>query len=111
MAEMQFILDATRKGFGVAKPYGDNEHYDVVVDSGGKLWRVQVKSTAATHHRGFSVRSSWRQLGAHLLAGAFVTRLVVWERQLAMRQKRTAPPSAGRHSRAWAAWRIARSLR
>jgi len=60
MAEMQFMLDAAQRGFGVAKPYGDNEHYDVVVDSGGRLWRVQVKSTASTHHRGFSVRSSWR---------------------------------------------------
>jgi len=60
MAEMQFMLDAAQRGFGVAKPYGDNEHYDVVVDSGKRLWRVQVKSTASTHHRGFSVRSSWR---------------------------------------------------
>jgi PD-(D/E)XK endonuclease len=68
MAEMQFMLDAARKGFGVAKPYGDNEHYDVVVDSGGKLWRVQVKSTAATHHRGFSVRSSWRTSGRRQVA-------------------------------------------
>jgi hypothetical protein len=60
MAEMLFMVEATRQGFGVAKPYGDNERYDLIVDVGRRLLRVQVKSTAARHHRGFAVRSSWR---------------------------------------------------
>jgi PD-(D/E)XK endonuclease len=60
LAEMQFMVRATRRGWGVAKPYGDNERYDFVVDAGGRLWKVQVKSTRAVHHRGFTVRSSWR---------------------------------------------------
>jgi hypothetical protein len=48
------------RGFVVAKPYGDNEKYDLIVDAGRRLWRVQVKSSAAKHHRGFAVRASWR---------------------------------------------------
>ena len=31
-------------GFGVAKPWGDSERYDFILDSGEKLWRVQLKS-------------------------------------------------------------------
>jgi len=59
LAEMQFMAAASR-GFAVAKPYGDNEKYDLILDAGHRLWRVQVKSSAARHHRGFAVRASWR---------------------------------------------------
>jgi PD-(D/E)XK nuclease superfamily protein len=31
-------------GFGVSKPWGHSDPYDLIVDSGRKLWRVQVKS-------------------------------------------------------------------
>jgi hypothetical protein len=54
------MVMVARIGFSVAKPYGDNLRYDLIVDPGGRLWRVQVKSTGARHHRGFAVRSSWR---------------------------------------------------
>jgi hypothetical protein len=60
LAEMQFMVAAAIRGFVVAKPYGDNEKYDLIVDVGRRLWRVQVKSSAAVHHRGFAVRASWR---------------------------------------------------
>jgi hypothetical protein len=76
LAELAFQYKAASLGFGVAKPYGDSERYDFILDSrnldsrnldsrnldsrnpdcpeqdspelepdGGKLWRVQVKST------------------------------------------------------------------
>ena len=45
LAEMAFTLKAAGLGFGVAKPYGDSESYDFILDSGVRLWRVQVKST------------------------------------------------------------------
>ena len=32
-------------GMGVLKPYGDSGRYDVAVESGGRILRVQVKST------------------------------------------------------------------
>jgi hypothetical protein len=45
VAELAFMLKAASLGFAVAKPYGDNQRYDFVVDVGGKLVRVQVKSS------------------------------------------------------------------
>jgi PD-(D/E)XK endonuclease len=60
LAEMRFMVEAARRGFAVAKPFGDNEHYDQLVDGGNRIWRVQVKLSGARHHRGFTVRSSWR---------------------------------------------------
>lgn len=44
MAEAAFLHKASRMGFGVSKPWGDSEPYDLIVDSGTRLWRVQVKS-------------------------------------------------------------------
>jgi hypothetical protein len=60
LTEMEFMVQAARRGLAVAKPYGDNEHYDIMVDAGHRVWRVQVKLSGARHHRGFTVRSSWR---------------------------------------------------
>ena len=31
-------------GIGVAKPWGDSDRYDFIIDAGGRLLRVQVKS-------------------------------------------------------------------
>ena len=44
-AEAAFLAKATSLGFGVAKTWGDSERYDFILDSGKKLWRVQVKSS------------------------------------------------------------------
>jgi hypothetical protein len=65
LAEMKFMLKAASLGMGVAKPYGDNERYDVLVDAGGRFRRVQVKSSGARHHRGFTVRACWRTSRGH----------------------------------------------
>jgi Pyruvate/2-oxoacid:ferredoxin oxidoreductase delta subunit len=35
----------TSLGFGVSKTWGDSERYDFILDSGKRLWRVQVKSS------------------------------------------------------------------
>jgi hypothetical protein len=43
-AEAAFLAKVAGLGFGVAKPWGDSDRYDFIVDAGGKLWRVQVKS-------------------------------------------------------------------
>lgn len=43
LAEMQLMLEATQKGHIVSKPYGDHR-YDLVIDSGKNLKRVQVKA-------------------------------------------------------------------
>ena len=44
-AEAAFLAKATSLGFGVAKTWGDSERYDFILDSGRRLWRVQVKSS------------------------------------------------------------------
>ena len=51
LAELRFWTEATRRGMIVSKPYGDSARYDFVVDCGGKLSRVQVKSSGS-HRRG-----------------------------------------------------------
>jgi len=44
-AELQFMAKAASYGLRIAKTWGDSARYDVVVEGGGRLLRVQVKST------------------------------------------------------------------
>ena len=44
MAEAAFLAVAAALGMCVAKPWGESSRYDLVVDTGRKLLRVQVKS-------------------------------------------------------------------
>jgi hypothetical protein len=55
LAELAFVLKAASLGFGVAKPHGENERYDFVVDSGQRLWKVQVKSSYRACRGGYQV--------------------------------------------------------
>jgi hypothetical protein len=43
--EMKFMVEATRRGLVVAKPFGESSRYDSAVESHGSFHRVQVKST------------------------------------------------------------------
>ena len=50
ISELAFALAAARHGFGISKPFGDSERYDIILDPGQpnsrpRLIRVQVKST------------------------------------------------------------------
>lgn len=55
-SEAAFLLKAESMGFRVAKPWGDSEKYDFILDSGERLWRVQLKSTEQIYRRGYSVQ-------------------------------------------------------
>jgi len=67
ISEMQFMIEASNRGFGVAKPIGDNERYDVILDRGRRrIWRVQVRGSGFVHQKGFSVRTSWRTSGKRM---------------------------------------------
>jgi hypothetical protein len=58
---MQFMIQASNRGFGVAKPYGNGERYDVILDAGRRrLLRVQVKGSGCWRQNGFSVDTCWR---------------------------------------------------
>jgi len=48
--EAAFLAKATMLGFPVLKPWGDSRPYDFAVESGRRLWKVQVK--CATSFRG-----------------------------------------------------------
>src|SRR5207253_10874164 len=41
ISEAAFVLRAHSLGFLVAKPWGDSEKYDFVLDAGSKLWRAE----------------------------------------------------------------------
>ena len=46
LVELKFYLKAMEEGFIVSKPFGDNTHYDFIIDCRGELSRVQIKSTS-----------------------------------------------------------------
>jgi PD-(D/E)XK endonuclease len=57
-AESVFLAKAVSMGFGVAKPWGDSERYDFILDSGEKLWRVQLKSAySGSKEGGYTVHA------------------------------------------------------
>jgi hypothetical protein len=56
-AEAQFLARACRLGFAVAKPWGDSARYDFLIDTGPRLWRMQVKSTRRFFNGRYCVKS------------------------------------------------------
>ena len=52
LGELAFILSASSKGLAVSKPFGDCRRYDLIVDSGRRLLRIQVKSLFRSVVRG-----------------------------------------------------------
>jgi hypothetical protein len=63
LSELAFVYKAESLGFGVAKPYGDSERYDFILDSGEHLWRVQVKSTSAKRYRSYQMNARRNNYG------------------------------------------------
>ena len=50
-AELLFMTRAAEHGLRVIKPWGDSSRYDLIVESGGRFLRVQVKSTKCRRDR------------------------------------------------------------
>ena len=46
LTELQCLAAFMAEGCGVSIPYGDNSKYDFVVDIGGKLFKIQVKTAS-----------------------------------------------------------------
>jgi len=55
-SEAAFLHKASELGFGVAKPWGDSERYDFILDNGRRLLRVQVKATDCLRARAYETR-------------------------------------------------------
>jgi hypothetical protein len=59
LSELDFLRKAMGMGMIVSKPWGDSYRYDFVCDTGGRLWRAQVRSTENRFGaRGYQVHAS-----------------------------------------------------
>lgn len=54
VAEAAFLHKAASLGFSVAKPWGESDRYDFILDNGAHSWRVQVKSAYTSAVNGYS---------------------------------------------------------
>jgi len=89
LAELAFMYRAAREGIGVARPYGDSYPYDVLVQHGRRLSRIQVKSCFSFEKRRYTgfpiiVASHWRgkQVGYTIeevdFIAAYIARYDAW---------------------------------
>ncbi len=62
-AEMQFQSRASLHGLVVSKPWGETARYDFLVDSEGRVSRVQVKSTAHRRPNGHYMIYTTQRVG------------------------------------------------
>jgi hypothetical protein len=59
LAESAFLHAAQLRQIRVAKPWGDSERYDFIVDAGSRFWRVQIKATATQTVGGYEVQATY----------------------------------------------------
>jgi cbb3-type cytochrome oxidase cytochrome c subunit len=57
LAEIRFFAKATELGFTVSRPFGDCSPYDFIVEKGGRVRRVQVKSAGAYNCHRYQVHT------------------------------------------------------
>ena len=57
VAEAAFLHKAAGLGFSVAKPWGDSDRYDFIVETGGRFWRVQVKTASCVSKGAYSIHA------------------------------------------------------
>jgi len=86
-AESCFVVECLRRGFAVAKPYGDSTRYDLLVDSAGRISRIQVKSVSVcspdgAYHlavmRGLTLKKLAYRLGDFDLLAAYLMPCDLW---------------------------------
>jgi hypothetical protein len=58
-SEAAFLHKASSLGFGVAKPWGDSERYDFILDNGRRLLRVQIKATDSLRAHAYETRATY----------------------------------------------------
>ena len=49
-AEMMVAADLVKRGYRIAFPYGEDSDYDLIVERGGRLERIQVKYTESRNN-------------------------------------------------------------
>ena len=86
LGEAAFLAKAASMGIGVAKPWGDSERYDFIIDVGGRLLKVQIKSAhcvSAARSGGYHIRAQPRQKVSYRpdeidLLVAYIVPLDIW---------------------------------
>jgi hypothetical protein len=63
VAEATLLTKTQKVGLGIAKPWGDSDSYDYIIDSGWKRWRTQVKCSASKRDDGYQISPSHRAYG------------------------------------------------
>jgi hypothetical protein len=59
LAEAAFLHKAEILGLKLAKPWGDSNRYDFILDNGQRRLRIQVKCTQSINARGYQVQSTY----------------------------------------------------
>ena len=58
-SEAAFLHKANGLGLVVAKPWGDSERYDFILDNGERLFRVQIKATDVLRAQAYETRATY----------------------------------------------------
>jgi hypothetical protein len=58
-SEAAFLHKASSLGFGVARPWGDSERYDFILDNGRQLLRIQTKATNSLRAHAYETRATY----------------------------------------------------
>lgn len=120
LAEAQFVPVAIRRGFRVAKPFGDSAPYDFLVEKNGITARVQVKATGRPGRYGWFEVSGRRTGGTRPYTKkeidfivAFVFRESTWYvipvREVTGKILSLRPGSGGKYEKFREAWGLLES--
>lgn len=80
LGESKFMYECIKRGFTIAKPFGNNIGYDLIVDNGNRMFRVQVKTSTRAYH-GTEVYGNTAETIDHLIKYADVVVCVSMERK------------------------------
>ena len=58
-SEAAFLHKASQLGFALAKPWGDSERYDFILDNGCDLLRIQIKATDSLRAQAYETRAAY----------------------------------------------------
>ena len=63
LSELAFFYKAASLGFAVAKPYGDSDRFDFIIQSRQHFWRVQVRSTSSLQYGAYQLSAHTKSKG------------------------------------------------
>jgi hypothetical protein len=65
-SEAAFLARALSLQLSIAKPWGDSERYDFIIDNGSRLWRIQTKCTEGLRADAYETRATYDINGKHI---------------------------------------------